>query len=110
MSKKHNLQLVLQKHHLFGVDNFSYLIGDYLFDSLELLLDFRYTSVELRKGTIEYFIDCLEKQDSEAILSYEHELHEASLKEMHNISNREIYLDKMARSASNNIPLASRLL
>lgn len=108
MSEKHNFLLVLQKNHLFCVENFSYLIGDCLFDNLELLLDFRYTSIELRKGTIEYFRDCLGKQDSEAILSYEHELHEASLKEMHNISNREIYLDKMARSASNNIPLASR--
>lgn len=108
MSEEDKLQLVLQKHHLCRVDNFSYLIGDCLFHSLELLLHFRYTSVELRRGTIEYFRRCLEKQDGEAILSYEHELHEVSLQEMHNISNREIYLDKMARYTSNNIPLGSR--
>ena len=43
MSEEHKLQLLLQKHHLFRVNNFAYLIGDCLFDSLEVLLDFQYT-------------------------------------------------------------------
>ena len=105
---KDKLTLVLEKHKLLRVNNFLYSIGDCLFDSLELLLCFRYTSVELRKGTVQYFRKCLENQDEEAISSYENELHEQSLKEMHNISSRELYLDKMTRSASQDIPLESR--
>jgi len=54
--------------------------NDGLFDCLKLLINFRYTSLELRKRTLEYFRKCLEKQNREAILSYEHELHEALLK------------------------------
>jgi len=46
LSEKYKLQLVLEKHHLFRVNDFLYLIGDCLFDSLEILLDFLYTSVE----------------------------------------------------------------
>ena len=103
--EKDKLTCVLAKHNLTCVNNFLYLAGDCLFDTVEHLLHSRYTSIELRTGTIEYFRKCLEKQDEEEILSYEHELHEESLKEMHNISNHELYLDKISRSASTNIPL-----
>ena len=106
--EKDKLTCVLAKHNLTCVNNFLYLARDCLFDTLEILLHYRYTSIELRTGIIEYFRKCLEKQDEEAIWSYEHELHEESLKEMHNISNRELYLDKMSKSASTHIPLESR--
>jgi Na+-transporting NADH:ubiquinone oxidoreductase subunit NqrC len=79
-----------------------------LFDSLQVLLHFTYTSVQLRKGTIEYFRKCLEKQDAQAIISYQHELHEQSLIEMHNVSNQELYLEKMTKSTSIDLPLESR--
>jgi len=35
------------------------------------------------------------------ILSYEYELHEELLKEMHKISNHELYLDKLLKEMHN---------
>ena len=74
----------------------------------QVLFNSRYTSIELRKGTIEYFRGCLEKQDPEAITSYKHELHKESLIEMHNIHDPEVYLQKMSISASSNLPIETR--
>ena len=73
------LDIVLERNCLFRLNNFSYLVGDCLFDCLQVLLKCKYTSIELRKGTIKYFTSFLEKHDLEAITSYKHELHEESL-------------------------------
>ena len=107
-SNKEKLNGVLETHNLFRLKNFSYLVRDCLFDSLQVLLHFTYTSVQLRKGTIEYFRKCLEKQDAQAIISYQHELHEQSLIEMYNVNNQELYLEKMTKSTSIDLPLESR--
>ena len=79
-----------------------------MFDSLQVLFNSRYTSIELRKGTIEYFRGCLEKQDPKAITSYKHELHKESLIEMHNIHDPKVYLQKMSISASSSLPIETR--
>ena len=102
------LDIVLERNCLFRLKKISYLVGDCLFDSLQVLFNSRYTSIELRKGTIEYFRSCPEKQDPEAITSYKHELHKESLIEMHNIHDPEVYLQKMSISASSNLPIETR--
>jgi len=94
-----NIDNVLQMHGLFRLQNFAYAVGDCLFNALQVLLDFRYTATEIRQGIIEHFRACLEKQDEEAIRSYELELNSNSLIEMHNVNDPEIYLDKMCKSA-----------
>ena len=94
-----NIDNVLQMHGLFRLQNFAYAVGDCLFNALQVLLDFRYTATEIREGIIEHFRACLEKQDEEAIRSYELELNSNSLIEMHNVNDPEIYLDKMCKSA-----------
>ena len=71
---KNDIDAILEQHHLFCLNNFAYAIGDCLFDTIQVLLHFRYTSIELREGTIQYFKNCLRKHDVEAILSYRHEL------------------------------------
>ena len=73
------LDIVLARNCLFWLKQISYLVGDCLFDSLQVLFNSRYTSIELREGTIEYFRSCLEKQDLEAITSYKHELNKNPL-------------------------------
>ena len=49
-----NINNVLHNHDLFRLHNFSYSIGDLLFDTFQVL-HFKYMSIELREGTIEYF-------------------------------------------------------
>ena len=78
---------VLEIHGLFHLQNFAYVVGDCLFNALQVLLHFRYTSTEIREGVIEHFRACLEKHDEEAIRSYELELNTCSLIEMHNVND-----------------------
>ena len=66
-----NIDSILENHGLFHLQNFAHLIGDCIFNALQVLLNFRYTSIEIREGTIEYFRACLQKQDKEAIMSYQ---------------------------------------
>ena len=82
-----NIDSVLEIHGLFRLQNFAYLIGYCLFNALQVLLHFRYTSIEIREGTIEYFRACLQKQDKEAITSYQIELNSFSLIEMHSVND-----------------------
>ena len=44
-----NINNVLHNHDLFCLHNFSYSIGDCLFDTFQVLLHFKYTSIELEK-------------------------------------------------------------
>ena len=92
-----NINNVLHNHDLFRLHNFAYSIGDFLFDTFQVLLHLKYTSVESREGTIEYFKPCLRKQDWEAIASYENELNTCSLMEMHGANDREVYLHRMSK-------------
>jgi hypothetical protein len=90
--QKHDINDILEKYDLFCLNNFAYTPGDCLFDSLQVLLHNRYTSMELREGTIQHFKTCLQKNDTEALVSYKHELNANSLMEMHNVNDPEIYL------------------
>ena len=56
-----NIDNVLQLHGLFRLENFAYAVGDCLFNALQVLLDFRYTTTEIRESIIEHFKACLEK-------------------------------------------------
>ena len=89
---KDSIDDVLEKYNLYRLDNFAFTPGDCLFDALHVLLHNRYTSIELREGVIQYFKYCLEKNDQEALASYQHELNTYSLMEMHNVNDREVYL------------------
>ena len=78
---------VLENYGLFCLQNFAYVMGDCLFNALEVLLHFRYTSIEIREGIIEHFRACLQKRDEKAIESYQVELNSHSLMEMHKLTD-----------------------
>ena len=99
---------VLEKYNLYRLDNFAYTPGDCLFDALHVLLHNRYTHIEPREGAIQHFKYCLEKNDQEALASYQHELNTYSLMEMHNVNDPEVYLEQMSKSASSLLPLEDR--
>ena len=103
-----NINNILHNHDLFRLHSFAYSIGDCFFDTFQVLLHFKYMSIELREGTIEYFKSCLEKQDPEAIASYENELNTCSLMEMHGVNDREVYLHRMSKSTSIDIASCDR--
>ena len=105
---KDAIDLVLEKYSLYRLDNFAYTPGDCLFDAFHVLLHNRYTSIELRNGAIQHFKYCLQTNDKEALVSYQHELNTYSLMEMHNVNDPEVYLEQMSKSASSLLPLEDR--
>lgn len=103
-----SIDTVLKRNGLFRLNAFSYTVGDYLFDSFEMLLHFRYTSTELRNGLIEHFLFFLNNNDVEVIESYEYELAPDFLYELHGINDIGTYLHRMHCSASTNIKESDR--
>ena len=83
---------VLEKYNLYRLDNFAFTPGDCLFDVLHVLLQNRYTYIELREGAIQHLKYCLENNDQEALASYQHELKTYSMMEMHNVNDPDVYL------------------
>lgn len=73
------------KNNLFPLEYFSYTVGDCLFDSLQVLLHFHYTSNELQNGLVDYFMLLLSKGDFDALQALVHELHPEILYEIHNL-------------------------
>jgi len=49
---------------------------------------------------VEHFKKCLDEHNTEAILSYQHELNINSLIKMHGICSPNVYLERMTKSAS----------
>ena len=86
-NKKDAIDDVLEKYNLYRLDNFAYTYGDCLFDALHVLLQNRYTYIELREGAIQHLKYCLEKNDQESLASHQHELNTYSLMEIHNIND-----------------------
>jgi hypothetical protein len=54
------------RNGLFRFDAFSYIVGDFLFDTFQVLLHFRYSSTELHNGLIDFFLACFKNGDVEA--------------------------------------------
>lgn len=92
---KQTIDMALEKNNMLRVKSFVYNVGDCLFYSFEFLLHMRYTSTELRIGTIDHFINCLEINDHDALYSYGHELDPQGLYEMHGVSDVDTYLRRM---------------
>lgn len=86
---------VLQNNNLLRIKPFVYSMGDCLFNSFYLLLHMHYTSLELRNGIIDHFINRLELNDDEALFSYKHELDAKVLYEMHGLNDIDTYLRRM---------------
>ena len=86
---------VLEEEGLFRLHRFSFTSGDCLFDTLQVLFYFRYTSIELRNGLIDHFLECLGKNNTEALESYQYELAPDFLYQLHGISNIETCICKM---------------
>ena len=91
---------VSEREGLFRLHGFSFNSGDCLFDNLQVLLHFCYTSIELRNGLIDHVLECLGKNNIEALESYQYELSLDFLNQLHGISNIETYLCKMRLLAS----------
>lgn len=69
-----SIDTVLKYNNLFKINPFVYNVDDCPFDSLQVLLHMRYTSVELRNGIVDHFLNCLVIDDPEALFSHEYEL------------------------------------
>ena len=63
------IDMALAASHLFRLANFHYEIGNCLFDALVVLLQFRYTSIEIREAIMNHFRICLDPKDIDAFLS-----------------------------------------
>ena len=105
LAKKHridaNIDIVLMNHSLFRLQQFAYTPGDCLFNAFEVLLHFRYSSIELRNGIIDHFLNCLQQNDTKAKESYQYELDPIMLYQLHRIHDVDTYFRKMRFSASN---------
>jgi hypothetical protein len=62
-----NIDVVLHRNGLLRLDAFSYIVGDCLFDTFQVLLHFQYSSTELRNGLIDYFLAFSKNGDVEAL-------------------------------------------
>jgi len=70
----HAFATILEENYVSRLANFSYVPGDCFFDPLHILLHFIYTSLRLRKDTINHFSSCLHEERRKALSSYEVEL------------------------------------
>jgi hypothetical protein len=105
----HNsIDQVLNTNGLFRLHAFSYTPGDCLFDAFQVLLHFRYSSIELRNGLIDHFLFCLNNGDVEALQSHQYELAYDFLYQLHGIHDVQTYLHKMRFSASTNLNQTER--
>jgi hypothetical protein len=91
---------VLEDNNMFRLKSFGYNVGDCLFDSFQILLHMRYSSIEIRNGTIDHFLHCLQNNDSEALLSYKYELDSNTLYELHGLTDVDMYMWRMWLSAT----------
>ena len=64
-------------------------------------MHFCYLSIELRNGIIDHFLNCLQRNDTEAKESYQYELDPIMLYQLHRIHDVDTYLRKMRFPASN---------
>ena len=62
-----SIGVVLHRNGLFRLDAFLYTVGDFLFNTFQVLLHFRYSSTELRNGLIDYFLTSFKNGDAEAL-------------------------------------------
>lgn len=97
--EEETIDIVLKNNKLFRISPFVCNIGDCLFDSLQHLLHMRFTFVELRNGTIDYFLNCLAENDLDALFLYRYELDPQTLNELHGITDVNAYLQCMRLSA-----------
>ena len=56
-----NIDSILDMDGLFRLKNFGFAVGDCLFNTLQVLLLFKYTVTEIRNGFVEYLGACLQK-------------------------------------------------
>jgi hypothetical protein len=95
-----NIDQVLHSNELFRLDAFSYIVGDCLFDAFQVLLNFHYSSTDLRNGLIYHFLDYLESGNVEALDSYQYELASNFLCQLYGIHYVTTYFSKMWLSTS----------
>jgi hypothetical protein len=105
-----SIGMVLHSNSLFRLDAFSYIVGDCLFDTFQVLLHFRYSSIKLCNGLIDYFLTCFKNGDVKALQSYEYELESDFLRQLHRIQDVTTYFSKMWLSASPVLPPNERVL
>ena len=103
-----NIDVVLHRNGLFRLDAFSYTVGDFIFDTFQVLLHFRYLLTELCNGLIDYFLACFKNGDVEALQFYEYELESDFLRQLHGIHDVATYFSKMWLSTSPILPAHER--
>ena len=86
------IDYVLNTNNLFRLEEFSYSPGDCIFNAIEVLLHFPYTSTKLRNDTIYHFLMCLEHSHIEALESFNCELAPDIMYQLHGICDIETYL------------------
>ena len=95
-----DIDTILEKEGLYILNSFKYIVGDCLFDSFQYLLHNKYTSTKLQKGTIDYYMSCLQRGEKDAIDSYNLELNSQTLYDLHKVTSIASYLHRMQLSAS----------
>jgi hypothetical protein len=103
-----NIDQVLHSNGIFRLDAFSYIVGDCLFDAFQVLLNFRYSSIDLRNGLIYHFLDYLESGNVEALDSYQYKLASNFLFQLHGIHDVTTYFSKMWLSTFATLPTHER--
>ena len=96
--------MVLHRNGIFRLDAFSYTVGNCLFNTFQVLLHFRYSLTDLRNGSIDYFLGCLENGDVEALELYQYELAFDFLFQLHGIHYVSTYFSKMRLCAYETLP------
>ena len=94
------IDYTLATFNLFRLQHFHFQPGDCLFDSLAVLVHFRYNSQEIRQGIVNHFRNCLASRDALAISSLDTELNSDFLNSLHRVNDFETYLQLMSTSAS----------
>ena len=103
-----NIDQLLHNNALFRLDAFSYSVGDCLFDAIQVLLHFHYSSTKFPNGLIDHFLACLENGNVEALESYQYELAFDFLCQLHGIHDVATYFSKMRLSTSPTLPAHER--
>ena len=78
----------LEKVQCFRINSFHFKVGDFLFDTIHVLLHGQYTPNELRNGIVNHFLHNLHNGCVQALASYQNELHPLMLYDLHGIQEK----------------------
>ena len=85
----------LNRNNICRHQAFFYAPGYFLFNTIQVLFHFHYSSIELKNGLIDHFFLCLARGDVHALESYQYDLEPKDLYQEHRIHDVDTYLHRM---------------